>query len=262
MNSFISLSRKFAASLMASLAILISGAYAAAPVVPDTGNVEIRVIDEKNQKFSGNWYLHQGVNEKGMVLRNGSSGEKFSMPVGNYYLEAQRKDALHPYYFLMSKNPQTLPGGESILFEIQYFPTEEARDAAEKNYTEGQSVSAPTPNPAPAPAPAPIPAPAPAPAPTPTVKKAPITEKAPVSAPTESKTTETAKKAVKKDTTSRTYLGPRVILRPQVTENQPAETAADETKKPLELAATGAPGVLLLMTISGLIGGVVTRKKI
>jgi len=89
----------------------------------DLGKITIEVTGENGTKLSGNWYLHQGINDKGMVLRNGSSGEVFNFSAGIYYLEV-RNLKVYPYYKVFSANPQTLKVGGAIKFQVQYFKTE------------------------------------------------------------------------------------------------------------------------------------------
>ena len=106
---------------------LIPGGRAAE--VEDQGTIVINVYDENGDEFAGNWYLHQGINERGMVVRNGSNGETFLFSDGTYYLRAHGKtDA--PYPLIHSDNPQALEIGETITYNVQYFATEEALLAA------------------------------------------------------------------------------------------------------------------------------------
>ncbi len=227
------------------IATLLPLTSLAVDIEKEKGTVTINVYDENNQKFSGNWFLHQGTSTKGRIVRNGTSGETFDIDDGNYYLEAQRKNSRYNYYIIYSNNPQTLEIDGEITYKIQYFKTQEDFETAKAN---GDTTPTPTPTPEPpTPTPAPTPTPEP-PTPTPT----------PIPTPTN-------------PTADRDYLGPDPSSSNYVPlfNISPVDNATEQTTEsenelsqnlPLQLAETGNPALLLLV-ISGLAGGLAVRKR-
>lgn len=94
------------------------------------GQMQINVYDENNEPFSGIWYLHQGPNDNGLTIRNGSLGETFVLNEGYYTLVAHGKTYQHPYVVIHSDNPQQVVAGKVAVFNVQYFATEEEMLAA------------------------------------------------------------------------------------------------------------------------------------
>ncbi len=212
----------------------------------ENGTVKIIITDENRNPFSGNWFLHQGTSIKGHLVRNGSSGEEFSMPAGHYYLEAQRKSSRYPLVWLKSVNPQTLEAGKTLRWELQYFKTQEELDAA-KNAPAPAPTSAPT-------APASKPEPNPAPKPTPTLLPAKTT-----TSPAVKRTVSINPNSYKtvpdfnsSPTTSDTTTASHEVV-PQSEALVPREAG-------MQLAQTGNPALLLLV-FSGLMGGLAVRKR-
>jgi hypothetical protein len=217
------------------LLILPAGTHAADQ--SNSGKIIINVRDENNNPYVGNWFLYNGSTNKGMMVRNGSGGETFNFDPGIYFIEAQPKETIRPYRLIRSDNPQALATGETITFDIQYFQTED-----QKNSPQVPVAPATTAEIAPQ---EPI---AIAPAPENTIAPAP--------APVDNSTDTSAQ-----DPNGRTYMGPEAISEPisaPITDTTP--DTASNTTKPKELAKTGSP-VLLLFAFSGLLGGVVSRKK-
>jgi len=112
-----------------TVVLLMAPVAFALDVAPDTGTVIVKVMDSQGQNVGGNWYLYQGRGDKGLILRNGTKGETFFMPVGYYFFVAQRAPGKYDTRRLLSTNPQELKLGETITFEAQYFTTQAEMDA-------------------------------------------------------------------------------------------------------------------------------------
>ncbi|MCK5601692.1 hypothetical protein KAR91_07485 [Candidatus Pacearchaeota archaeon] len=91
----------------------------------NTGEMQINIYDQDGQPFSGTWYLHQGPNDDGLTIRNGSLGETFQLNEGYYTLVAHGKTYQYPYVVIHSDNPQEVITGQTAVFNVQYFQTEE-----------------------------------------------------------------------------------------------------------------------------------------
>lgn len=111
-----------------ALGLIPAGTFAAT-----TSTVTVSVQDENGNSFSGSWYLHKGTTINGFLIRNGSGGETFEADTGSYYLEVRGIPGDHPYYYLHSDNPLYLDEGQTVVFNVQYFETEEDMLAASGN---------------------------------------------------------------------------------------------------------------------------------
>ncbi|MBN2095871.1 hypothetical protein JW752_00530 [Candidatus Peregrinibacteria bacterium] len=203
-------------------ALLPFGSFAAEE--SDQGTIEINIFNREGERVVGNWYLHRGILQMNTIVRNGASGEVFSQPEGTYFLEAQKSN-YYPFRRIESDNPQWLTAGETIVYNVRYFKTEEEMLA----YDERTPLTAEE---AAEPAPAPAPEATEPPAPNPP---------APAYNPYN----------------DRTYMGPEGLYPPAAP--VPAPTAFD-LSAPLQLAQTGAPALMLLIG-SAVLGGLITRKR-
>ena len=223
--------------------------------VSNQGTITINVYDENNKPYMGNWYLHQGTNEKGLVLRNGSSGETFSFKEGTYFLRVYKKDSTHPYNVIYSNNPQTLTADETITFNVQYFKTqEEMNNASSSSTTETSSTDTDT-------------------------TDISDTSSSDTNAESSSDSDETTTDLASTDTSSedesetetatgttysRTYMGPRVtyddLHDSDTAASSGSSAGSGSASLPLELAQTGSPAFLLLI-FSGLLGRFAARRK-
>ncbi len=116
---------KLIKNIFLSLCVLAILPFGLSHAQSSTGKMQVNVYDQDNQPFSGTWYLHQGPNEKGLTIRNGSLGETFQLNEGYYTLVAHGKTYQYPYVVIHSDNPQRVIAGETAVFNIQYFQTEE-----------------------------------------------------------------------------------------------------------------------------------------
>jgi hypothetical protein len=224
--------------LIAILFLILPNASKAADEI-NLGKIIVNIHDENNNAYVGNWFLHNGITANGTVVRNGSSGETFNLEAGTYFIEAQKSDNIRPYRLIRSDNPQTVTAGETITFDIQYFQTEDQKN---NPGTFAEPVIA---EPAAEPAPIVI-----APAPS-----------ADYTADTTA-SDDNAEDTSSSDQFGRTYMGPEepiAISAPA----EPTETVTDEIDQatPIELAKTGPEASLLLLAISGLLGGIITMRK-
>lgn len=97
----------------------------------DRGTITINVYDEQFEEIRGQWFLHRGPNDDGLLMRNGTGSETFQIEDGIYYLKVLRIfndnfEVDHPFYLINSENSQFLEVNETIRFDVQYFKTEEA----------------------------------------------------------------------------------------------------------------------------------------
>ena len=210
--------------------------------VSTQGKVIINVYDENSKPYVGNWYLYQGINDKGMTLRNGSSGETFTFQAGTYFLNVYKKDTIRPYHVIYSNNPQTLKANETITYNVQYFKTaEEMANASAPTVTEPAPVETVTTTP-------------------------PIVSETTESVDTAATDSDTgASDSSESPTLSRTYMGPRVTLADLPnTSVSPATDSGSSSggseNLPLQLAQTGSPALLILI-FSGLLGSIAVRRK-
>ncbi|MBU1017988.1 hypothetical protein KKA33_03085 [Patescibacteria group bacterium] len=205
-------------------ALLPFGSFAAEE--NDQGTVEINIFNREGEAVVGNWYLHRGISQVNTIVRNGASGEVFSQPEGTYFLEAQ-KSSYYPFRRIESDNPQWLTAGETIVYNVRYFKTEEEMLTYDER-TPLTAEEADEPEPVPAPEVTEPPAPNPP---------------APVYDPYN----------------DRTYMGPEGLYPPASPSPAPA-TSAFSLSAPLELAQTGAPALILLIG-SAVLGGLAMRRK-
>jgi len=208
--------------------------------VNNQGTIIINVYDENNKPYIGNWYLYQGTTNSGQLVRNGSSGEKFSFPAGVYFLEVLKKEIRYPYHMIRSDNPQTLIAGQTITYYAQYFQTSE-------QMANPPALSGPS-----------------APAETSGTSESSVS---PDTSSTDTEATDTsAGSASPAEPTgtiySRTYMGPRVTMEDVTGGSAPTSSGSGGlSSQPLQLAQTGSPAFLLLI-FSSLIGGIaIARKK-
>jgi hypothetical protein len=115
--------RKLNALLISSvlaLSTLVPGSFAVFFDNDDRGTVTINVTDANGNPAVGNWYFYAGRNDKGLLYRNGTMGEKFQAPTGYYHLVFFTKYP-YPSVKLYSENTQELTKGGSVTFNLVYF---------------------------------------------------------------------------------------------------------------------------------------------
>lgn len=241
-------------NLILLTALLLSFPYSAlmADAASTQGKVIINVLDENNKPYSGNWYLHQGITDNGLLVRNGSSGETFTVQEGIYFLTVYKKDYFRPYHVIYSTNPQTLTANETITFNVQYFKTEEEMANAEApSVTETATEDTST-----------VSTPDTSSSDTGTV----TTEDSEDSETTISDADTDEPETPQSPTYSRTYMGPRVTSRNLPTSETSAPTGSGSSASGIsvnqahQLAQTGSPAFLLFV-FSGLLGGFAVRRK-
>ncbi|MBU0727173.1 hypothetical protein KKA95_00645 [Patescibacteria group bacterium] len=95
------------------------------------GTVVINTMNQDGEPISGNWYLHR-FSLSGSIVRNGLSGEMFTVDEGTYYLEVRKTTGGDVYeaYELISENPQYVNPGTTRTFSVMYYRTQEDLDAA------------------------------------------------------------------------------------------------------------------------------------
>lgn len=84
-----------------------------------SGTITISVTDQDGKSIAGNWFLYQGISDTGLLIRNGSIGESFSIAPGNYFLQTQSV-AGYNSGTVTTANPQTLADGGHLRFRISY----------------------------------------------------------------------------------------------------------------------------------------------
>lgn len=84
-----------------------------------SGFIEIKVVDQNGNDIGGNWYLHEGQGPDGLIVRNGTFSENFSVPYGYFYFRGERKVG-YSSFEVTSENPQqSIPKG-LITFTLVY----------------------------------------------------------------------------------------------------------------------------------------------
>ncbi|MFH0837679.1 MAG: hypothetical protein V1880_00215 [Patescibacteria group bacterium] len=84
-----------------------------------TGYIAIEVVDQDGHDIAGNWYLYQGTGDEGLVVRNGTWGETFTMPYGTYYLKGEVR-AGYSSFAVVSENAQTILPHYTITYRLAY----------------------------------------------------------------------------------------------------------------------------------------------
>ena len=197
---------------------------------PDTGTVTVKVTDSNGANVGGNWYLYQGVGNQGLMLRNGTKGETFSIPYGFYFLVAQRVFGKLDARRILSANPQELKAGETATFAVQYFKTQADMDATAVPPATEETVAEET-----------VPA-----EPQPVVTEEPAAD-----------TTPTPPTAPPHQTIDAHYVFARPFEMAPVTLTTPppAEETAPATPVVYELAATGPASTFFLLILISISGG-------
>lgn len=239
------------------LLILPLSVFAAYGDDPDLqGTIVITLKDAKGENVKGDWYLHQGSSQEGLVVRNGIGSDKFLKNPGNYFLEI-RNTKTHGAYTLEENPAQSLNTKETITYHITYYIDEEAKLAAEE-IARLRELGPAEPEPEPEEA-EPKTEPEPQPEPQPETKKEPKAEPAPkpdnkpiVYAPDFSTPPDLEVLPFDKAPTNSTNLAQK---------NSQAEVAGiNESLKVMPtLAQTGSSGLILLLP--SVLGGLAFRRK-
>jgi len=189
----------------------------------DMGKITVDVRDENGVKMIGDWYLHQGTTDQGLVLRNGTKGEEFNFTAGVYFIEV-RNLKLYPFYKVFSGNPQTLKIGGAITYTVQYFKTEAQKAKATSAPISVEPVVAPVS--------------------VPTIETPPVAPSAPAV-------------VTPKRTPVRLNIVRPVVADPWIEEVQPA------VNQEYSLAVTGPEGLLGALSLFSIVSGlwIVKRKN-
>lgn len=111
---------------------LANAKYFADEMQKGEGEVIVDVMDENGAPFSGTWLLHKGPTDRGIIVRNGNSGESFFVPSGNTYtLIVHRKTPNYKYFTIFSESTQGLEEGGTIEFIVQYYKTKAQQNEAQ-----------------------------------------------------------------------------------------------------------------------------------
>lgn len=94
------------------------------------GTITVSILDENGKPAGGNWYLYYGTTHNNYLARRGSVSESFRAPEGYYFLEVEGQAKSSPYFLRYSRTPQYLSQNGSVIFNMQYYGTQEDMLAA------------------------------------------------------------------------------------------------------------------------------------
>ncbi len=197
---------------------------------PSQSTIVIEVVDQDGRDIAGTWFLHEGTGDQGLIFRNGTWGETFTVPAyATYYLRGQMKNG-YSSFEVVGDNPQTTLLREATVFRLVY--TAEGEVAGES--AEGAET------------------------PSDTAEES-MNEETGAQAEDESTTVEPGSPLEERLSHTGRPVG---VNRDLVQDSSSAVAEVSELPRPLELAVTGPAGMLGLLMLGSSLGGLwITRRR-
>ncbi len=122
----------FVAALTLSFA---NGTMAADTLLDPEGTISIEIVDAFDRPTKGAWYMHQGINSKGPVVRNGQGNETFEFATGVYTLRTRNVEYGQVIEMETESTLELVHEGE-IAFKAVYYTDAEQKEFFNQGATE------------------------------------------------------------------------------------------------------------------------------